>query len=239
MNKREEILTDPEISFTVDEVLAWLERMALADGLLSDDEVDVIRDFADFVGLDARKIIKSMRNHEKQTVRKVVAVSPNVIKGIEFENHVFDHLKRMSGLNVLSRSADFKLGLGRNMDERSLCPDYCIAQSVGKFKVRYWLECKYRSSFETAYLDKEQIDRFSDVETAEGYPVFVIIGVSGMPDNPEEIYLLAIDEIVETSTIEWKNGKEVYVLSLELMPDYVIEVSDLKECILKYFGIKE
>ncbi len=220
-----------------EEALGWLERMALADSYLAEDEVKVVREFAEAVGMDAGKIIRRLKDRQKSAVRKVVPVEPNVIKGIEFENHVFDKLKKLSDMNVLSRSADFKLGMGRNMDRRSLCPDYCIAQGVGKFTVRYWLECKYRSAIETAYLDKEQIDRFRSVEVDEGYPVFVIIGVGGQPDSPEEMYLMALDEIVDCSSEEWRNGKEVYVLPLERMPEYLIEACELNKCILKYFGI--
>ena len=230
--------TEEETSFTVTEVLEWLERLALADGLLSDDEVVVIRNFADFAGIDADEIIGRMKDREKMTVQKVVAVSPHVIKGIEFENYVFNYLKKIERVNVISRSADYKLGMGRNMDERSLCPDFMVSQCVGKFRVKYWLECKYRSSIETAYLETQQIERFKDVQSAEGHPVFVLMGVGGTPDDPEDIFLMDLDEVVGSPIKELKNGKTVYTPLLEEMSECFIDVCDIDKCILKYFRIK-
>lgn len=236
MNKREEISTDPEISFTVDEVLEWLERMALADGLLSDDEVNVIREFADFAGIDADEIIGRMRDNEKLAVRKVVAVSPNVIKGIEFENYVFDFLKKIERLSVISRSADYKLGIGHNMDERSLCLDFFVSQCVGKFRVRYWLECKYRSANYKFTLPVYQLHRFFDLQNEEGHPVFIVIGNCSQPSAPSKVYLIPLDDIIEGAVGYLCDENDEYELKVSDLSDYIIDLGNLDGCILRYVG---
>lgn len=230
--------TEEEISFTVTEVLEWLERLALADGLLSDDEVVVIRRFAEFAGMDAEEIIQRMRLHEKQKVKKVVAVPPNVIKGIEFESHVFDFLNKIPAVKVLSRSADYKLGIGRNMDERSLCPDYCLLQSIGRFTVRYWVECKYRSSFFRLSLPSYQLSRYLELQKEDESPVFIVLGIGGTSACPSHIYMMPVDEIVNGTIGFLRKDKDAYGLKFSEMDDYLISLNELDSCILKYFGIK-
>ena len=64
---------------------------------------------------------------------------------------------------------------------------------------RFWVECKYRVSTRPdggiAWCDEHQIETYRRIERDSGYPVFVMMGVGGRPDNPFRVYCVNLDHL--------------------------------------------
>ena len=203
----------------LDKTLEWMGKLAIVDGLLSSDEEDVIREYSYSKGIDCEEFLHDLRLKAELIETKVIPVSANVIKGIEFENYIFNKLVAYKDIKVLSRSADYKLGLGTYLDARSLEPDFLISHKIGKFKLNYWIECKYRSKVETLKFHSQQIKRYNDVQKTSSNPVFIIYGEGGCPSKPKDIYFFALDDII-SETVSDISNKGNYIIKNNKLANY-------------------
>lgn len=92
--------------------------------------------------------------------------------------------------------------------ESNLNPDFEIEQKFSEdFKVRYWIECKYRSSFKDGKLNIEaaQLQRYKEKQGETRQKVLLAIGIGGNPSSPVDFYLVPVDS----------------VLNHEITPDYL------------------
>jgi hypothetical protein len=208
-----------------DYVLNWLGRVAIADGLLSDEEIMVLNEYAVENNIDITPFIDRLRELEKHREKRVVAVNPNVVKGVEFENLVFKTLRFEPGITVKSRSADHKLGIVYGLDQRSLQPDFFVCHKSGKFFIRYWIECKYRSGC-VLDMTAEQLERYMVTQHEQGDPVFIAFGSGGEPSSPRGIYLIPLDDIMELKVAS-KQPDGSYLINIRSLSGY--------RCNLKYF----
>ena len=176
--------------------LKWLGQVAIADGLLSEEEEAVIREYADQAHIECEDYLAELRRLSALVETKAVKVSANLIKGIEFENVAIDLLCAAEGLTVGSRSADNKMGMSQSLDERSLMPDLEVVHRKGRVKVNYWIECKYRSVANNLVIRTAQAERYREVERNTGLPVFVMLGEAGIPTDPYRLYIFPLDEVL-------------------------------------------
>lgn len=82
--------------------------------------------------------------------------------------------------------------------ESNLNPDFEIEQTLrDNFKVKYWIECKFRSSFKNGELDIDdwQIDRYKNSQRESHQKVLLAIGVGGSAASPSNFYLIPVDSI--------------------------------------------
>jgi hypothetical protein len=83
--------------------------------------------------------------------------------------------------------------------ESSLNPDFEIEFHLGKLRETFAVECKWRKGFVQGrkrgleWATERQIQNYQNYAQAKGIPVFVIIGVGGEPDDPDEIYLVKLE----------------------------------------------
>jgi hypothetical protein len=70
---------------------------------------------------------------------------------------------------------------------------------MGKLRETFAVECKWRKGFVQGrklgleWATDRQIQNYLNFAQAKGIPVFVIIGVGGEPDDPEEIYIVKLE----------------------------------------------
>jgi hypothetical protein len=83
--------------------------------------------------------------------------------------------------------------------ESSLNPDFEIEFQMGKLRETSAVECKWRKGFVQGrklgleWATDRQIQNYFNFAQAKGIPVFVIIGVGGEPDDPDEIYIVKLE----------------------------------------------
>lgn len=217
----------------IDKTIEWMGRLAIVDGLLSAEEEDVIRDYAKSIGYNCDDYLARLRKKSAEIETKVIPINANVIKGIEFENYIFNEILTHDDIKVLSRSADFKLGMGPALDERSLEPDFLLSHKYGRFALNYWIECKYRSSAETLRFQPSQIKRYIDVQASSSNPVFLIYGEGGTPSNPERLYLFHLDDILSSKVCDI-SCKGYYIARSAKLSQYEIKISDIFSTIPQY-----
>jgi len=80
----------------------------------------------------------------------------------------------------------------------------------GKNRHPFAVECKWRSRFrdgKISWAKKEQISRYVDFQNKTTMPVFVAIGVGGLPNNPEKLFVIPLNNIqIYTDVYENKLG---------------------------------
>lgn len=82
--------------------------------------------------------------------------------------------------------------------ESSLKPDLGFRdKKTGK---EFYVECKFRGGLteDGKYSwtkDKDQANRYRDIQKDENKQVFVAMGLGGMSNNPRNIFLVPLDEI--------------------------------------------
>ena len=63
----------------------------------------------------------------------------------------------------------------------------------------FWVECKYRShrgeKGNLEWTDDERLQRYKEIRRRTGTPVYVLIGLGGRPDDPEELFFFNLDEL--------------------------------------------
>ena len=76
-------------------------------------------------------------------------------------------------------------------------PDLVFA-SVGKKKIHFAVECKWRKQFfegGTDWADRNKIDSYLDYQRDKNIRVYVAIGIGGLASNPEKLFVTPLDHI--------------------------------------------
>ncbi|MCM1356515.1 MAG: TerB family tellurite resistance protein [Staphylococcus sp.] len=221
---------------TEKQVLEMMGRVAIADGLLTHEEETLIRDYASSVGIDCEDYIAQLHIEAEAMDSNVIAVHTNVLKGIEFENYIFDCLANSRNIKVESRSTDFKLGKGSSLDQRSLDPDFMISQAIGRFRIGYWVECKYRSKPGTLSFTYAQIERYRSAEQRTEQPVFILYGEGGRPTAPEKVYLFHLSDIIN-KVVAGMTANGNYSVKPNRLNTYIIDVMNFENIIRNFMNL--
>ena len=117
--------------------------------------------------------------------------------GEAFENFVAEKLFPDNRFILTHRTPSFEMN-NKRFCESSLKPDLGFRdKKTGK---EFYVECKFRGSLneDGKYnwtKDKDQANRYRNIQKNENKQVFVAMGLGGMSDDPRNIFLVPIDEI--------------------------------------------
>lgn len=123
----------------------------------------------------------------------------SVGKGHEFEKYVLDLFEK-NDFTYVTVTSDYASKSGAFV-ESSMNPDLVIR--CKKSKQKFAVECKFRSNL---YWNKEhkagmlqwsssaQMRRYREYQKEEDIPVFVVIGLGGLPANPECMFCIPLNE---------------------------------------------
>lgn len=148
---------------------------------------------------------------------KSLTMNDEVLKGREFEDYV---------LELLDIANNDKLTLKEWRGDKSLPGVYPESNSAPDFVFEYdgkafALECKWRSHLPKdigkELLPPERMASFQQFSTERHMPVYLLLGIDGLPNDPDNLYFTCLD-------------KE---FSLETLPNSIIPS---KECLLEKIG---
>ena len=170
-----------------------LKKMAMADGVLSENEKNVFRETLDLSESDMQTLFEQMESELESVQSETELIDWKCKNGLDFEKYVVKLLP--DDYRNLRWTGD-KYVDGR-YDESSKQPDIIFDIELNKvYSVA--IECKFRMSFFKDLLvvaRKEQLDRYREFQERNDIPVFLAIGVGGSGAHPEELFIVPLNAI--------------------------------------------
>ena len=175
---------------SVENAAMWLTKLAAADGEITHGERMVLKSFAETFDVDFNKMLRRSYAISNENEKEVVCVTANEMKGRMFEELVVSFLADKSIYTLLAWRSD-KVA-GDIYATECLLPDLEIRQKIGDKVVEYFVECKYRSSWDNnGKVDlSKQFLRYRNFAMDFGKELFIVLGVGGTPDHPETFYII-------------------------------------------------
>ena len=118
-------------------------------------------------------------------------------KGSRFEAYVVTKFSRKY-FRVLHWRGDKNInGVYAESDKN---PDLEMEFRLGENRTRFAVECKWRKQQFgekscVSWAKKRQITNYNSYAVGRKIPVFVIIGVGGSPDDPEDVYIVPLTRL--------------------------------------------
>ncbi len=200
-------------------------EMAIADGVLTSNERNLIKQQSLEEGLDYVAIIKDA---EKQMAELSIESETELIdyqkkSGDDFEKFIIQKFNKKF-FNVKEWAGD-KYVNGIYADTTTQ-PDILMEFKLKGESTEFWVECKYRSNTgkkSIKFASIAQFERYKNYEKEREIPVFMAIGYAGKPNNPERLFIVPLKYLKNNSAhldflsqYEKKTGSDFYFDSKNL-----------------------
>lgn len=194
------------------ESLERVIKMAIADGVLTNNERNLIRELVEESGHDFDTVISGIeaKMAEMAIDSETQLIDFNKKSGDDFEKFVVQKFNR--DFFQLKEWAGDKYVNGIYA-ETTQQPDLVMELNINGRISQFAVECKYRSEFKRRGIEfatREQFNRYRDFEKNRNIPVFIAIGVAGKPDSPQYFYVVPLFKLdsnfIDEQTLE-KYGK--------------------------------
>lgn len=184
----------------IEDKLEEIIKMAIADGVLTDNERKNLKEFTLKHNLDYSIIIKEveLRLKKSDTKSETEVIDYKKKNGDDFEKFVVKKFNKR--YFKLKEWAGDKYIEGRYA-ETTLNPDLLYEFKLRQEKAELSVECKWRQNFDKGgveFAGEEQLKRYKAFETKRGIPVFIAIGVGGTGAEPKNLYIVPLKEASET-----------------------------------------
>lgn len=132
---------------------------------------------------------------------KALTMNDELLKGREFEDYV---------LELLDIAHSDKLTLKEWRGDKSLPGIYPESNSAPDFVFEYdgqpfAVECKWRNhlpkDIEKELLPPERLSSFQQFSTERRMPVYLLLGIGGLPNDPDNLYFTRLDEEFSLETL--------------------------------------
>lgn len=170
---------------------------AVADGVPADNERNKIREIANKNNIDSNEVIQQTENKlQKPNINSdTESVDHNKKNGDEFEKYVVQKFDQKY-FNIKHWAGD-KYVKGYYADTTTQ-PDLLYEFKLKGKTTEFAVECKwrkqlYKNGIEFAY--QQQFERYNDFEKTKKIPVFIVIGLGGESDSPENVYVISLREM--------------------------------------------
>lgn len=118
-------------------------------------------------------------------------------KGEDFEKYVEQSIFHKKDFDLVHRTNNFEQNKNR-FAENTLHPDFKFR--CKKTNKEFYIEAKFRSKFnqndKLAIMSLAQKERFIIIQKDENIPVFIVIGYEGWSNNPDNISLIPLNELI-------------------------------------------
>jgi len=161
----------------------------------------LLRMFYEDMGIHA--IHKAINRPYSTIYKRIKALTMNdeLLKGREFEDHV---------LELLDIAHNAKLTLKEWRGDKSLPGVYPESNSAPDFVFEYdgkpfAVECKWRShppkDIEKELLPTERMASFQQFSTDRHMPVYLLLGIGGLPNDPDNLYFTRLEKEFSVETL--------------------------------------
>lgn len=119
-------------------------------------------------------------------------------KGDDFEKYVVQKFSK-SYFSVLEWTGDKFVNGTYAQSNRN--PDFTLKFKMKNIDVDFSVECKYRSDYYkngVEWCSDKQIEFYKSFANEKKRPVFVVIGLGGKPNSPEELFIVPLSEMKNT-----------------------------------------
>lgn len=176
--------------------LARVVDMAIADGVLTPNERNLIKEITNSSGLDYNVVIKDVEKRIAESgISETEIIDVNKKSGDDFEKYIVQKFDRK--FFKIKEWAGDKYVNGRYA-QTTQHPDLLIEFKMKGQTTDFAVECKWKSNFYKGGIEfatPEQFKRYKDFESKKKVPVFIAIGVKGSGGNPEELFVIPLNEV--------------------------------------------
>ncbi|MDE5857525.1 MAG: hypothetical protein K2H32_04120 [Muribaculaceae bacterium] len=168
----------------------WIASMAAADGVVSHNEREILREFADTYGFNVAALYRMAYAIANQVeMPEVEFIDYAGQKGRLFEDFVVSLCADKSRFKLIAWRGD-KIS-GQTYALENLLPDLHLRHRFDNSEIEYMIECKYRSSWGEDGIDLSgQFFRYLSAAKGKGVELFIALGVGGSPSNPDEFFII-------------------------------------------------
>jgi hypothetical protein len=196
----------------IDELKNLIE-VAAVNGLISYERFLSLRAFCEDHYITKRQFINAIQQvaHKIGTHFHVQTMPQDLSpkeRGDKFEAFVTTLFKKKY-FRLLEWRGDKRSPHGQ-LPESSMHPDLEYAFKLGQREARFAVECKWRERFSAddtiQWSYPEQVARYRAFSVEKQVPVFVVLGVGGMPQDPQRLYVVPLErlagEVVDRAQLE-------------------------------------
>lgn len=203
-------------------------EMAIADGVLTDRERELIKKAASDGGRDYQEIMEDV---EDQLSKSDIEAETEIIdqkkkSGDDFEKFVVQKFNRKY-FNVKEWAGDKYIN-GVFADTTPQ-PDILLELKLDQETAELSVECKWRKNLYKGgveFASLNQLKRYKDFENSRKIPVFVAIGIGGKASAPESLFIVPLQK-VDSNFIKLEKLKP-YEKNIEKNFFYDIKTKELK-----------
>jgi hypothetical protein len=141
------------------------------------------------ISYDAEKYLEK----PDKTAQKPIPLS-SIDKGQKFEDFILKKFDK-NLFSIVKKTHPFQ-GADSHYIESNLDPDFIFRYIPSREK--FGVETKFRSDFGSEIVTwsrQDQLERYKQFESEEKIPIYVVIGLGGMADNPNELFLIPLRRI--------------------------------------------
>lgn len=177
----------------------------------------LLRMYYEDMGIHA--IHKAIGRPYSTVYRRVKSLTMNdeVLKGREFEDYVIDLFDLPNNKKLTLKEWRGDKSLPGVYPESNSAPDF-VFEYDGK---QFAMECKWRNhipkNIEKELLPAERMASFQQFSTERRMPVYLLLGIGGLPNDPDNLYFTRLDK----------------GFSIESLPNNIIPS---KECLMEKIG---
>ncbi len=161
----------------------------------------LLRMFYEDMGVHA--IHKAINRPYSTIYKRIKALTMNdeVLKGREFEDYVIDLFDLPNNKKLTLKEWRGDKSLLGIYPEGNSAPDFVFEYNGKPFAV----ECKWRNhlpkDIEKELLPPERMASFQQFSTERCMPVYLLLGIGGLPNDPDNLYFTRLDEDFSLETL--------------------------------------
>jgi hypothetical protein len=184
----------PETAVEKQKRMDHVVELAIADGVLTKNELAKIKELAEESGMDAANVIQDAEQKmaERGIESETELVNYAKKSGDDFEKYVVQNFSKK--YYKLKEWAGDKYVKGVYA-ETTQNPDLLMELTTQPESHLFSVECKWRKEFHNDFIQfakEAQLKRYKKYEKDNGIPVFIALGVGGTPSKPAQLFVIPL-----------------------------------------------
>lgn len=172
-------------------------KMAVADGVLTDNERKLIEQITIEKELDYKEIIKEVENQISNfdADSETAIIDYNKKNGVDFEKFIVQKFDKK--YYTIKEWAGDKY-INGTYAKTTLQPDILLEFKLRQVSSQLSVECKWRKNLYkngVEFAKQEQFERYKNFQSEMKIPVFIAIGIGGKGLSPEQLFIVPLAEI--------------------------------------------